>query len=395
MKLTQVKKDLVTEVLVCSADTQHVRRDASGVPAAFRLLKPGKNSLTVDGQQIEGEITADDIQKILDYAALKGELVPVDCEHLLFLLAQLHQVEEGELMKTQPALGESAAVGAVALTSENGELWAQVKKWSARAKELLTLQNDKFYLYFSPVLRGITGKSPLRLTSIALTNNSAFNNLDALAASDGIGFGAAGALAVRQTINQEKQTVKDIIVKLAALVGLDSAALTAEGASLQPLLTALGIKVETMQAEGAKFVAGVKDAIGLKDDQGLDVAAGLIISLAARAQGDAAALTDARAKLTTFEAEAKTRLVSDLTGAGKLTEAMKKSAWFTGLDFAALKAWGDAAPVVVQLERTTTTETRPDPAAVGVMSTQAISIARACGMKPEDVAKANGMTMPA
>ncbi|MCX7010381.1 MAG: hypothetical protein NTY53_24600 [Kiritimatiellaeota bacterium] len=389
MKFFAVNQD----TLPCS-DAAAVRRDAAGVPVAFRILRPGKNSLTMDGKTVEGVLSADQIKQILDYHAAKGELIPVDCEHITFLLAQLLGVDESDLQKTAPALAEQAAVGAVALTAENGEVWADVKKWSARARELLTTKADQFYLYFSPVVRGLLGKTPLRITSIALTNIPAYNNLDALAASDGIGFGAMCATTVRaETNNQEKKIVKELIAKLAGLAGLDVAALTADNADLQPLFTALAGKIETLQQGASAFVAGVKDAIGLKDGQGLDVAAGLIISLAAKAQGDATALADAQAKLTAFEKDAKDRLITDLTGAGKLTEAMKKSPWFTGLDHAALKAWGDAAPVVVQQQRLTNTDTRPG--AEGVMSQSAIDIALKCGVKPEDVAKTNGLKMPA
>ncbi len=382
--------------MICGADSAAVRRDAAGIVSAFRLLKPGKNSLTIDGQTVEGDVAAGDIQAILDYAALKNELIPVDCEHLLFLLAQASGVDEGELLKTEPALGEKACVGAVALRAENGEIWADCKKWTARAKELLTTAADKMYLYFSPVIRGLSGKSPLRITSIALTNSPAYNDQEALAAAAEFGFGAARApFAVPATNNQEKQVVKDLILKLAGLVGLDAAAFSAEGANLQPLLTALSGKIETLQGDASKFVAGIKDAIGLKDGQGLDVAAGLIVSLAAARQSDASALTDARAKLTTFEGEAKTRLVTDLTAAGKLTEAMKKSPWFTGLDFAALKAWGDCAPVVVQPGRVSDASDFRQAPAANVMTPAQISVARACGVKPEDVAKTNGLVMPA
>ena len=387
---------LGTTQIESGSDSSAVRRDAAGVPTAFRLLKPGVNSLTVDGQIREGQLTSAELQKILDYAALKGELIPVDCEHLLFLLAQLNKVDEGDLMKTEPALGEMAAVGAVALVGENGEIWADCKKWTARARELLTTAGDKMYLYFSPVVRGLTGKEgPLRITSIGLTNTPAFNNLDALAASAEIGFGATRALfSVQQTNNQEKQVVKDLILKLAALVGLDAVALSAEGASLQPLLTALSGKLETLQGDAGKFIAGVKDAIGLKDGQGLDVAAGLIVSLAAARQSDAAALTDARSKITAFETEGKTRLITDLTAAGKLTAAMQKSPWFTGLDFAALKSWGDCAPVVVQPGRVTETGIVREAPGANVMTPAMITIARNCGQKPEDVAKTNGLVMP-
>jgi phage I-like protein len=112
---------------------------------------------------------------------MKGEAIPVDCEHLLQVLADLRGIEEAELVRTEPLLAEKGAAGFVRLTEENGELWAVVEKWAPRARELLSSAGDAIYNYFSPVIRGLR-KPPLRVTSFALTNSPAINDLDALAA---------------------------------------------------------------------------------------------------------------------------------------------------------------------------------------------------------------------
>lgn len=368
-----------SDCLILRTEAAAVRRDADGVPTAFRVFRPGPVSLTIDGQQVAGDLTAEDLHGILDYHQMKGEQIPVDCEHLLQMLADLRGIEEAELVRSEPLLAEKGAAGFVTLADEDGELWAIVQKWAPRARELLSSAGDAIYNYFSPVLRGLRSP-PLRLTSIALTNSPAINDLDALAA---VGERTIGRLTPTNATHE--RTTMETMKKLCELLGLDVAAFSGEKPDLTPLIEKASATIEAMKAEASTFVAGVKDALGLKDGDGLPQAAGLVQSLAAGRTADAAALADVKTKIAGFEKAEFDRQVADLKAAGKLTEAMTQSAWFKGLDLAALTEWSKAAPVVVPMQRA------PAPAAggSGTASPALERVARCCGMDPQKVVELN------
>jgi hypothetical protein len=44
-----------------------VRRDGAGVPIDFRVFSPGPLSLTIDGQQVAGELTREDNVRYLSH----------------------------------------------------------------------------------------------------------------------------------------------------------------------------------------------------------------------------------------------------------------------------------------------------------------------------------------
>lgn len=376
-----------TDVAILSGDRDgaRVRRDASGLVTAFRLMKVGPWGLTIDGQSVQANVTTDDLRKVQDYFSAKGELVPVDCEHLLAYLATLKGVDESDLIKAEPLLGEKAAAGFVRLVSENNgtELWAQVQTWSDRARELLTLAADKMYLYFSGVLRGLKDGA-LRLTSIALTNTPAENNQEGLIAL----CGEESVLVLSAISTTKEKNIMSWLQKLGALLKKDVATLSAD-AALEPVLQAAHEAVETAQAIFPTLRSQLKDAMTLKGDESPEQLAGLVLSLVEKSKGDVAALTALQGRVKDLETSERARLEERLTTEGKLTDALRQSAWFKGLDYAALKAWGDVAPVVVQMGRIT----KPDDAArdVKTLSETGRAIALACGCKPEDVAKANGL----
>jgi hypothetical protein len=366
-----------------------VIRDQSGCPMAWRLVAPGMVSLSFKGETIEGEITTEDIDSILAWQDQKNEDIPVDCEHLLYLLAQAMGVEETEIVRQAPILGEKAAAGFVRLARMGDELWAQVKTWSPRARELLTGTNDGIYRYFSPSFRGLQ-TPPLRITSIALSNVPLFNSLPAL---DALAASYDAALATWNATNTEKTPMKDLITKLAALCNLDAAAFADEKADLKPLLTAAHAALQTGSVALTGFLAKIKDSIALADGATLDTAAGLIVSLAAKQKADALALAEAQTKIDAFQKADFTRLVDDLKAKGKLTDAMIATPWFKGLDHAALSAFAEAAPTVVPMGR--------GPKAIekagddNVMTAAGMSVARACGLDPAAVAGHCGLKMPA
>ena len=360
------------------SDSSAVRKDAEGVPVAFRVLRRGVNDLTLDGVYHELRLDDEHIRQILDYHRLKGELIPVDAEHYLSDLATRLGVDESDLLAQDPKLGEAAAEGFVRLVGEEDGIWAHVTKWCDRAKNLLKA-TDKVYGYFSPVVRGLRN-GPLRITSLALTNHPALNQLDVLA--------ARGERKIREQtqIGEEMNTQ---LKKLADLLGFDAVALTGGKPDLAPMLDKAIVVIEDGRAAGAQvneFLGGVKDALELADGQGLDMATGKVLSLAEKAKADAVALSEAQAKISEFEAETKSRLITSLKDEGKLTDAM--TAWAEKQDVAALKEFAENAPVLVK----TTRETKPGDKPVDDDDTVELSdaekkICLACGQDPADVAK--------
>ena len=363
-----------------------VRRDASGVPTAFRLLKPGVCEMTLDGKSVAGEIDAADIQAILDYHALKGEMIPIDCEHLLKLLADARGIDEASLLKNEPLLGEQAAAGSATLVGENGEIWAHIQKLTARARELLSLKGDKAYFYFSPVFRGLSN-GPLRVTSIALTNLPAINNLPALAAT-----------GERRTVTVVTKTtrganMKERLLRLLGLLGItDHAALTAEGADLTPVLEKAAGAIEKERGAIARFMAGLKDSLGLTDSDTLETLPGRLLPILEKAKGDATALTALQSRVDGLEAKEKERLIDQLRASGKLTEAML--GWARSIDAAALTSWAKDAGVLVAPTRIVRPEDRPADGTLALSDADR-RIASKCGLKLDDVAKVNKLTLGA
>jgi len=373
------------DVAYLFSDTPHIERDADGVPTAFRVFRQGIVELTQDGRGIKGDLTQADLDSVMNYHLAKGNEIPIDCEHFLASLATKLGIEEADLIKTNPLLGEKACAGFCRLQYRGNEIWASITRWSDRARRLLSRAADELYMYFSPMLRGLINP-PFRITSITLTNEPAMNRMDNFAMADR----PILATFVQQQTKKENTVMKNIIQKLARLLNRDEAAFTAEGQSIEPLLEATASHIETMQTSQATFLSTVKDAIGLTDGQGLDVAAGLVLSLKEKNKADDVALTDLRSRVTAMESVEKDRLVEKLEAEGRLTPALKESPWFKGLDYAALKDWSAAAPVIVATERITRQEVKTG----GSKMTEAQkAIADRCGVSHEAFAKTNGLTL--
>ena len=374
-----------------------IKRDADGVPVAFLIFRPGKVDLTMQGQSVEGTITQEHIKEILDYHALKSELIPVDCEHFLQRFADEEGVEESELLKKKPLLGEQAAAGFVSLVSEGGELWAKVVKWTDRARALLSGEAGQMYGYFSPVLRGLQ-TPPLRITSLALTNVPALNRQELLAATAEKGIAAADV--VRMTEKQKPPVTvatigsgdMEIIKSLAMLCSLDVGTFTAEGADRSPLFKAAVDLIEKLQGDQASFIGEIKEALELKDDAALSDVSGKILSLVEKGKTDSTSLTDMTARLEVLEKEEHTRLVEKLKAEGKLTVAMVD--WAQKRSAKELNDWAENAPVVVESIKRTPPQNLDKTDQV-TMSDFEIKVARMCGNDPAKVAERHGMKMPA
>lgn len=147
-------------------------------PKPFRLFAVGDNALTRNGKGYVLTLSADQIRAIADYQAMKGEKIPIDSRHALLVSAERAGISEAEAVKAVPS--RVAALGYASLKAEPDGLYAADIELLPLAQELF---RSGALRYYSPVIRGLDGKSPLRVTSIAMDNVPALNNLEMLAAS--------------------------------------------------------------------------------------------------------------------------------------------------------------------------------------------------------------------
>lgn len=153
-----------------------VIRDRDGIPVEWTLLRLGENPIMQDGVPGSIDLTREGMESILGYFREKGELIPVDSRHYLYELSVRKGLDESDVLRMLPS--ETAAMGFGSLFEKDGLLRFRVQ-WNELAKALL---REKIFRYFSPVIRGLK-HGPLRITSVAMENEPAINDLDELAAS--------------------------------------------------------------------------------------------------------------------------------------------------------------------------------------------------------------------
>ena len=146
-------------------------------PKPFRLFAVGENRLTRNGKTCTLTLSEEDVAAIAGYHKAKGEKIPIDSRHALFLAAEKAHVSETEAARAVPS--KTAALGFAALEARADGLYAVDVELLPLAAELFRAGSLR---YWSPVIRGLDGKSPLRVTSIAFDNVPALNGLDVLAA---------------------------------------------------------------------------------------------------------------------------------------------------------------------------------------------------------------------
>lgn len=181
-----------------------VERDADGLPRAWPLLKVGDNVVTrSEGMPLNLRLTHDDLAAIVQYHDAKGVKIPIDSEHVVSNLAGKLGMDEAELLRKLPRYSGVAGFGNLELRGD--ALYLVNAEYLDVGKEVLRAGQ---FRYFSPSLRGLDGKSPLRVTSVALTNTPHLQNVPALTAGEKIEDEAvtpeAVAAAIRE-INQQKE----------------------------------------------------------------------------------------------------------------------------------------------------------------------------------------------
>ena len=230
---------------------EEARREG-GRLTGWRLLKCGRNELVKGGKPFVLELGAEEIRGAVELQRGKGEKIPIDSRHALFLAAEKAGVEESEALRLVPQ-----GVGALGFGSlecgEDGSLWIADVEWCPLAAELLA---EGMLRYFSPVVRGLDGKSPFRVTSVAMDNVPALSGLDVLAAGQ-----------------EEQATVMEARMErvekaLRGLLGCEALALSEEGdaevaAKIDEVVAQLAdlkAKLESAEARIAELKGGKEAA---------------------------------------------------------------------------------------------------------------------------------------
>ena len=340
-----------------SSESPGVIRDENGVPVEWTLLRIGSNPICQEGRDGSLVLTAEAMRQIMEYHAKKGELIPLDSEHYLFELANQKKLDESETLKLFPGGVAALGFGSLALSGE--DLRIKVK-WNPKAYEML---KEKIYKYFSPVIRGLEN-GPLRVTSVAMTNTPAINNLDALAARSETIKPATGG----------KETMGKLEKALSRLLGRDSIALEAE--TKEEEKDKIACEVE----EKASLIEQVKQLLGLEAGASLDE---VIAALKAETE-KAKTAEEKQAQIDELAASAEKKAHADLVAKGRAERKIVDAdmEYVNSLDSKALSAYLDhAAPKFpAPLERKAT-ERKSDAVALSAVDRIAIDSLRNAGVK--------------
>lgn len=312
--------------IALSAETPGVIRDENGVPVEWTLLRIGTNPICQEGRDGSLVLSAEAMRQIMEYHTKKGELIPIDSEHYLYELANQKKLDEGETLKLFPGGVAAMGFGTLALSGE--DLRIKVK-WNPPAYEML---KEKIYKYFSPVIRGLEN-GPLRVTSVAMTNTPAINNLDALAAS----ANTVSDLSDRSDQSDRKGNMSKLEEALKRLTGRDSIALGGETSEEEK--DKLACEVE----EKASLIEQVKQLLGLEGDATLDA---VIAALKAETE-KAKSADEKQAQIDELAASAEKKAHADLIARGRAERKIVDAdmEYVNSLDSKALSAYLDhAAP---------------------------------------------------
>ena len=285
----------VYDCLELEAEDSAVERGADGSVTGWRLLKHGRNELFKGGRKYVLELTPEMLEGAAVLQAEKGEKLPIDSRHALYWAAKKANIEERDALRQVPQ--GVAALGFGSLAVRGGDLWLTDVEWSPLAVEMM---NGRMLRYFSPVLRGLDGRSPFRVTSVAMDNVPALSGLPVLA-------------ACQEGHQQEEKTMKKVEESLGRLLGID-VALGGEGDD------EIAAKLDGLSAE----IAQMKEK--------LEEAEATIAELKAGKEEAEKKAADAEAKAEELELSAengrKTALLDGALAAGRITnaqvEALKK-----------------------------------------------------------------------
>lgn len=352
--------------IALTAEGIDVEHDSRGVPVEWTLLKVGDNPLCQEGRDGNLRLSAEQMAQIIAYFEKKGEQIPIDSEHYLFELANRHRLDEGDALKLFP--GGVAALGFGSLRLSGEKLRCRVK-WTPTAYEFM---KEKIYKYFSPSLRGLT-EGPLRVTSVAMTNTPAINQLDALAASANQANGTAPEPRRKRPATGGKESMHQKLEHaLQRLLRRDTLALEAETDETKQ--DSLACEVE----EKASLIEQVKTLLGLEQSATLDE-----VIAALKAEVDKAKSADAKQQqldelAASAEAREHERLVAQGRAEGKITDADME--YVNSLDSRALSAHLAHTSRKVPLQRPPQPARRSDAVALSAVDRVAIDALRNAGV---------------
>lgn len=319
-------------------DRNVVIRDKNGVPEEWTLLHLGENPFVKNGVKGVINLNGDDLDEIVRYFNEKGELIPVDSHHYLHHLSITNNMDESDVLKFIP--DGVAAMGFGTLRRCGAHLRFRVK-WNPSAYKLLM---EKIFRYFSPVIRGLSG-GPLRITSVALENQPAINNLDALAAS-AESISVSGTSPELNKNQQEKEmSMTQVEQALCRLLQVDTLQLSAETPDgNETLVQAIG--------EKAELIGEFKRSLQLEEnvpDSVLVIALKNLIENADGKEALLAQINELQKENESFRAERDQKRHQDLIRSGlqsgKITPATES--WWKKLDVEQLAAHLEQAPVMI------------------------------------------------
>ena len=213
-----------------------VERGADGAVTGWRLLKGGANELCKCGHRFVLDLSAEMLEGAAALQRDKGEKLPIDSRHALYWAAQKAGIEEGDALRQVPQ--GVAALGFGSLAMRGGDLWLTDVEWSPLAIEMM---NGRMLRYFSPVLRGLDGHSPFRVTSVAMDNVPALSGLPVLAAG-------------QEQEQQEKTMNKKLEESLGRLLGAENLALGGEQDE------AIAVKIDELAEQMAQMQKRLEEA---------------------------------------------------------------------------------------------------------------------------------------
>ena len=212
-------------------------------PKPFRLFQVGVNTLTQNGHDYKLTFSAEDLKAIADYNRKKGEKIPIDSRHALVLAAEKAGIGESEALKSVPS--GIAALGFAMLEAREDGLYAIEIELLPLAAELF---RQGALRYYSPVIRGLDRRSPLRITSIAMDNVPALNDLEILAAS-----GELNNPSDRQSGKTERNFMTQTEKALGKLLGEDTLTLSdSTDAAVAAKLEALAAELPELRSKAAE-----------------------------------------------------------------------------------------------------------------------------------------------
>ncbi|MCX6984790.1 MAG: hypothetical protein NT118_08590, partial [Lentisphaerae bacterium] len=128
----KVENDALSLMTDGQAENAPVERDAEGTLTGFRILKFGPLSVTKGTKEgtvaMSGEFNPEHADVIMGNFAAKGAKNPIDCNHMLYALANKAGVDEGEIVKVTGR--ESLAMGYGDLEKRDDGLWIKGVEWS-------------------------------------------------------------------------------------------------------------------------------------------------------------------------------------------------------------------------------------------------------------------------